>query len=97
MEDFEITLEEEESMIITVYIQQDNKKVSKRIHIWVEDETKTSVSVGDGDMDEACIIIASKGISVEKHDELNVKQKCSLCKGSGIMPGYIDVEDYYRD
>jgi ribosomal protein L37AE/L43A len=25
------------------------------------------------------------------------KRKCSMCKGTGKMPGYIDVDEYYKD
>lgn len=39
--------------------------------------------------------------NLERHlnDTMNLdkKQRCSLCKGTGKMPGYHDVEEYYKD
>ena len=34
---------------------------------------------------------ANQGVAVE------AKQRCSLCKGTGKMPPYHDIEEYYKD
>jgi len=30
-------------------------------------------------------------------DAVDAKRRCSLCKGTGVMPQHIDVDEYYKD
>ena len=69
----------------------DRDKYDKELIKWVKDHYWDSL-----EKDKDLILRHLRTFAGD--DSQASKQKCSLCRGTGIMPGYFeDVEKYYED
>lgn len=80
MNDMELTIEKGESLKVHAYIRQGKAYAKRTIHIWFEDEKceegeRISISAQHerGMHDEARLVIASSGVSVEKMKHIKTK------------------------